>query len=101
MFCIVLNPLKCLFISGKRIGRNGYFEVLTDDEIKGVLSSSTWRTNKPDTVQRFYSINTLIGNTVSQGERRMGSPFTSGTIDFHPIKYVLIRSPNVGGFYDS
>ena len=95
------RPASQLVISGKRIGdaRSCYFKVLTDDEITAVLSSaSSWKTNTPGPIKKFYSLNTLLGNTVSQGERRMGSPFTSGTIDFHPIKYVLIRSPNFGGF---
>ena len=66
-----------------------------------MLNATSWRppTNKPTQITQFYSINTLIGNTGNDSsEHRMGSDFKSKSIDFRPIKYVLIRSPNFGTF---
>ena len=97
------SPSSQIIISGKRIGapRDCYFKVLTDADILRVLNATTWRpsTNRPTQITQFYSINTLIGNTGNVStEQRQGTDFKSKSIDFRPIKYVLIRSPNFGTF---
>ena len=92
------KPSAKIQISAKLVGATGtkYFKVLTDSEIKTIQKSGAIPTS---TIYPFYSLNTILGNTgTTSAQHQHSNPWMSGSIDFNPIKYVLIRSPNFGTF---
>ena len=67
------------------------FKVLTDNEVNTTYVSHYGK-------QTPSQINALLGNVGLSTEHTNATPYTSQRVDFNKIKYLFLKSPNLGTF---
>ena len=72
-------------------GSPKYFRLLTDNDVNTAFVSNFGK-------QAPSQINALLGNVGTSKLYTVNSPYSSKRVDFNKIKYLFLKSPNLGTF---